>query len=452
MNSLWKDTVTIPPRASLPGDMSAPDVVIGAGMAGILTAWFLKKKGREVIVLEANTIGSGQTGNTTAKITGQHGLFYQRMIQKVGHRQARMYAIANERAISTYEKIIRQENISCNFKRKPAYLYTTQEQGILPLQREMRAAQSLGIDATWAGAEAFRNIPFPVKGGIVFPNQAQFHPLKFIKHLSKELTIYEHTKVLSVKKNKVYTDKGVVTAENIIFATHYPITNVPGFYFLRQHQERSYILALEGQKELEGMYYGIDEDGLSLRSEGDRLLVGGGNHRTGKCICEQKKGKGVGYTFLKEQTNQYYPGAQIVNAWSAQDCMPHDDIPFIGRYSVFRPNWYVATGFKKWGMTSSMIAAAIISEMICGGDVKEKNVFSPRRFYIRVATKNLFIDLWESTVGLTKGLFASPEHKCTHLGCRLDWNPEESSWECPCHGSGYNKDGKIKHNPAIKDL
>ncbi len=452
MKSLWKDTVIIPQRSPLPENVTVPNVVIGAGIAGILTAWFLKRRGKEVIVLEANTIGSGQTGNTTAKITSQHGLFYHQMIKKVGHREARMYAIANERAIATYEKIIKDEKIACDFQRKPAYLYTLEEQGILPLQTEMRAAQSLGIDATWAGIEAFQDIPFAVKGGICFPNQAQFHPLKFIKHLSKELTIYEQTRVLSVKKNKVYTDKGVVTAENVIFATHYPIIDVPGFYFLRQHQERSYIVALDGQKELAGMYYGIDEDGLSLRSEGDMLLIGGGNHRTGKCVCEQKKGKRVGYTFLKEQVNQYYPEANIVNAWSAQDCMPHDDIPFIGRYSVFRPRWYVATGFKKWGMTSSMIAAAMISDMICLGDLKRKNIFLPQRFYIRASFKNLCIDLWESTMGLTKGLFASPEHKCSHLGCKLDWNPEETSWECPCHGSGYYKDGKLKDAPAIKDL
>lgn len=452
LKSLWKATTTIPQRSPLPGDITVPNVVIGAGMAGILTAWFLQRRGMEVIVLEANTIGSGQTGNTTAKITSQHGLFYAKKIKQVGERKTRMYAVANERAIATYEKIIREEKISCDFQKKSAYLYTLCEQGILPLQQEMRAAQSLGIDATWAGVEAFKDIPFAVAGGVCFPNQAQFHPLKFIEHLARELTVYEQTRVLSVKKNKVYTNKGVVTAENIIFATHYPITNVPGFYFLRQHQERSYVVALEGQKELAGMYYGIDEDGLSLRSEGDRLLLGGGNHRTGKCLCEQKKGKRVGYTFLKEQVRQYYPESNILNVWSAQDCMSHDDIPFIGRYSVFRKNWYVATGFKKWGMTSSMIAAAMISNMICGGNFGEKNVFSPGRFYIKAAVKNLCIDIWESMMGLTKGLFASTEHKCRHLGCKLDWNPQEATWECSCHGSGYYKDGKLKDNPSVKDL
>ena len=419
-------------------------------MAGILTAWFLQQRGQEVIVLEANAIGSGQTGNTTAKITSQHGLFYHQMIKKVGRRQAQMYAIANERAITAYEKIIQEEKIDCDFERKPAYLYTLQEQGLPLLQEEMKAAQSLGIDASWAKVDAFMNFPFAVKAGICFPNQAQFHPLKFIKQLSSELAIYEHTKVLSVKRNKVYTNQGVVTAGNIIFATHYPVTNLPGFYFLRQHQERSYVIALEGQKELAGMYYGIDEGGVSLRSHGDMLLLGGGSHRTGKCLCEQKKGKVVGYHFLKEQARQYYPEAGIVNQWSAQDCMPHDNIPFIGKYSVLRPYWYVVTGFKKWGMTASMIAAQIISDQICGTTDDNKNIFTPQRIHFRAGIKNLLIDMGESVSGLTKGLFASK--RCRHMGCKLDWNSEESSWECSCHGSAYYEDGRWKDNPAQTDL
>ncbi len=160
-----------------------------------------------------------------------------------------------------------------------------------------------------------------------------------------------------------------MSAENIIFATHYPITNVPGAYFLRQHQERSYAIALEGQKELGGMYYGIDEDGLSLRSDGDRLLLG---------------------------------------------------------------------------------AAQIISDQICGTADDNKNIFTPQRIYFRAGIKNLLIDMGESVSGLTKGLFASK--RCRHMGCKLDWNSEESSWECSCHGSAYYEDGRLKDNPAQTDL
>lgn len=222
-----------------------------------------------------------------------------------------------------------------------------------------------------------KELPFAIKAAVCFPNQAQFHPLEFIAYLEKELVVYEHTKVLSVKKNIVYTQKGQIEADHIIFATHYPITNVPGFYFLRQHQERSYVLALADQEQLSGMYYGIDKGRLSLRSAGDFLLLGGGGHRTGKCKCKQKKNEFFGYSFLRKQAKLYYPDADIACEWSAQDCMTHDDIPFIGKYSVFRQNWYVATGFKRWGMTSSMIAAQIISNHICQTTEIEKNIFRP---------------------------------------------------------------------------
>lgn len=475
MESIWKSEVKLSERIELLGNLKAQNVVIGAGMAGVLTAWFLKRRGREVIVLEADTIAGGQTGNTTAKITSQHALFYDRMIRLVGKEQARWYADANEQAIRTFEKIIQEENIDCHFEKKQAYLYTCCDEGVGELRRELDAVRSLGMEAIWideASRMISRNgrndkegeklsdvrenllhdLPFSVKAAICVPNQAQFHPLEFIKHLAEELTIYEHTKVLSVKKNIVYTDKGHIEAENIVFATHYPITNVPGFYFLRQHQERSYALALANQAELQGMYYGIDEGGLSLRSAGDFLLLGGGGHRTGKCKCKQRKGKLLGYSFLKQQVDVLYPDAEIAYYWSAQDCMPHDEIPFIGTYSVFRPHWYVATGFKKWGMTTSMIAAQIISDKICGTSDDSKNIFTPQRIYFRAGIKNLLIDIWESATGLIKGLFAPKERKCRHMGCKLDWNPEESSWECACHGSGYYEDGRLKDNPAQMNL
>lgn len=475
MKSIWKQNINLPDREALNDNIKVQNVVIGAGMAGILTAWFLQKKGQEVIVVEADCIAGGQTGNTTAKITSQHALFYDKMIRLVGREQARLYADANEQAIRSFEQIIREENIDCHFEKKPAYLYTCCEEGVEELRRELEAVRSLGTSAVWIDETShmisrngrndkegeklsdirenlLHDLPFPVKAAICVPNQAQFHPLEFIKHLAEELTIYEHTKVLSVKQNIVYTEKGYIKAENIIFATHYPITNIPGFYFLRQHQERSYALALANQTELKGMYYGIDEGGLSLRSAGDMLLLGGGSHRTGKCKCEQRKGKLIGYFFLKQQAKVLYPDAEIAYYWSAQDCMPHDEIPLIGTYSVFRPQWYVATGFKKWGMTTSIIAAQIISDKICGTFDGRKSVFTPQRIYFRAGIMNLLIDIGESVAGLAKGLFAQKERRCRHMGCKLDWNPQESSWECSCHGSGYYKDGRLKDNPAQRNL
>ncbi len=454
MESIWRHNLELTQREKLPGDMEVQTVVIGAGMAGLLTAYFLQKKGQQVVVIEAKRVASGQTQNTTAKITSQHGMIYDKLIRKVGRERARGYALAHEEAIRMYEQIVESENISCHFEKRAAYLYSMQEEGRKALWKEAQAAAELGIDACFAEGDEVTELPFKISSAVCFRNQAQFHPLEFIKHLAAELEIYEDTKVLSVKKHMVYTDKGIIQAQNIVFATHYPVINVPGFYFLRQHQEKSYVLALEDQKELSGMYYNIDKNILSLRSAGNTLLLGGGAHRTGKYKCKSQNASNeeIGYAYLRKMARTYYPDAKETAAWSAQDCMPHDEIPFIGRYSAFRPYWYVATGFKKWGMTSSMVAGLRISNQICGIPDPYEFVFSPQRMLFRAAVKNLFVDIGESIMGLSKGLFSKKERRCPHMGCRLEWNAQEDRWECPCHGSGFDAMGQLKDNPAQIDL
>lgn len=448
MKSIWSKTVQVPKGKELDGEIYVQNVVIGAGMAGILTAYFLKKKGEDVIVIEGDRIAGGQTKNTTAKITSQHDLIYHEMIKKAGLRKAEQYAEANEAAIKAYEKIIREEGIDCHFDRIPSYLYTREESGKEKLKKEAEAANILGISADYIEENEVGELPFKISGAVCFENQAQFHPLEFIAALAERLTVYENARVLAVKGHIIITDKGIVTAENIIFATHYPIANIPGFYFLRQHQERSYVLALEGEnvpKKLSGMYYGIDKGGLSFRSAEGKLLLGGGAHRTGKKVKNCDK---AGYSYLSEQAQSCYPDANETAFWAAQDCMPHDKIPFIGKYSIFRPYWYVATGFKKWGMTSSMLAAMIISDMVCERSNPYARVFSPQRLMFRMGIKNFCIDVGESIKGLVKGLFGDKQQRCSHMGCHLEWNEEEKTWDCPCHGSRYEENGKLIDNPA----
>lgn len=452
MESIWSKTVRLPQGQELAGDLYVKNVVIGAGMAGILTAYLLKKNGEDVIVIEADDIAGGQTKNTTAKITSQHDLRYQDMIKKAGFHRAQGYAMANELAIRSYEKIVRTEGISCDFQRLPSFLYSTVEADRDLLQQEAKAAKTLGIDAYYVEGNHIQELPFSVAGAVCFENQAQFHPLAFIKALSEQLRIYEKTRVLSVHEHVITTDKGTVTAEHIIFATHYPFSNVPGFYFIRQHQERSYVLSLAGEdvpRELSGMYYGIDQAGLSFRCAEGRLLLGGGAHRTGK---KAEKCEVAGYRYLRKQAKQFYPNATEDGFWAAEDCMPHDRIPFIGKYSIFRPYWYVATGFQKWGMTSSMIAATIISDQICGRVNPYENIFSPQRLMISMGIKNLGIDLCESVAGLTKGFLGSRSERCSHMGCHLEWNEEERTWDCPCHGSRFHDKGDVIDNPAKRPI
>lgn len=417
-------------------------IVIGAGMAGILTAYYLQEEEKKVLVLEEDEIASGQTGRTTAKITSQHGLKYIDLAKKVGVEKARLYAKANEQAICDYEKLIQREGIPCHFERLSSYLYTRNMERIEDLKREADIASVFDIPAVFVRKT---ELPFEVKGAVCFQNQAQFDADAFVTHLASKLEIREHTKVINFHKNQVITNKGVFTGKNIVVATHYPFRNVPGFYFLRQHQERSYVLALSGCSQIQGMYYGIDQDGYSFRQKGDILLFGGEGRRTGEHTCNDS------YRKLMEKAEQFFLKATIEDMWSAQDCMPHDGIPFIGKYSIFLPHVYVATGFGKWGMTSSMVAAHILRDMICGRPNPYIEVFTPQRLLIRAGWRNFVKDVGVSVKGLWGGWFKKEEPRCTHLGCGLHFNEKEETWECPCHGSRFDKDGKMLDHPAKYD-
>lgn len=420
-------------------------VVIGAGLAGILTAYYLQRSGKKVVVIEAKTIASGQTERTTAKITSQHGLKYMKLIKNIGEEKARLYAAANEEAISQYAKLIKMKEIDCQFQRTDAYLYSTV--GVAELQKEAEAAKRLGIEAEFV---IDTELPFLIKGGVRFLNQAQFSPLEFIKGIAKELHILEHTLVTEVKEHWVITNKGILTADDIVIATHYPMKNIPGFYFLREHQERSYVLALSGCKPMKNMYYSIDKNGLSFRQAGEYLLLGGGGHRTGHSFEQKEMECQNPYEFLRKEAKKYFTEAKEVSHWAAQDCMPHDGIPFIGKYSVFTPHLYVATGFQKWGMTSSMVAARLISDEICGKENVYKNLFTPQRLLVKAGFSDFMKDVGISTKGIVQGM--TKKKRCTHMGCKLEWNETEQSWDCPCHGSRYDADGKLLDNPAKRDL
>lgn len=477
MNSIWKQESELPKNfPTLNKDTKTPIAIIGCGLAGALIAYFLQQKGKKAIVLEASTIASGQTKHTTAKITSQHNIIYQKLIDNFGVEKAKQYAMANEKAITAYEQIIQQNAIDCEFERCSAYLYSTEQ--AQALREEALAAQQVGIDAEFT---LDTELPFLVKGAVCFPNQARFHPLKFINAITKSLTIYENTPVLSVEENQIRTPNATVTAEKIIFATHFPFLNMPGYYFMRMHQERSYAIALKNAPLFQNMYLGIDQDGLSFRKSGDYLLMGGGNHRTGE------NSAGGQYAHLQSQSSKLFETSEIVCQWSAQDCMTLDGIPYIGQYSSSTPNWYVATGFQKWGMTSSMVSAMILSDMITEKENPYAEVFSPQRFSLSASAKNLATDTTQALKGLAfkkvqlpkaelealeKGHGGLVEYdgdkigvykdendeifmilpKCPHLGCQLEWNPDEKSWDCPCHGSRFTYRGELLDNPAQNNL
>ncbi|EOU1657820.1 TPA: FAD-dependent oxidoreductase [Clostridium perfringens] len=476
MKSVWSESCKFRKREALNKDIKTDVLVIGAGIAGVLTAYMLKQKGREVVLIDAAEIASGNTKNTTAKIASQHDLIYSKLIAEFGEEKARQYAKANELAIKKYKEIIEDKRIECDFEEKPAYVYSLNEVDVL--KEEVEAAKNLGIDAEFV-QEA--NLPFKINGAVKFNNQAQFNPLKFLKGISNELVIYENTRALEIKENLVVTSGGNITANNIVVATHYPIMNAPGYYFMKMHQERSYVLALENTSEIDGMYIDLNKEGYSFRTYNNLLLLGGISHRTGE------NEEGGSYDELRKVAKRLYPKAKEKYYWSAQDCMTIDGIPYIGRYSSETPNIYVATGFNKWGMTSSMVSAMIISDMILEKENDFSEIFSPRRFDLSLSINNIANDLIETAKnfiaqkvyipsseiehiknghggiieynGEKVGVYKNKEGKeffvstkCTHLGCQLSWNADELTWDCPCHGSRFDYKGRLIGSPATKDL
>lgn len=441
MESLWRKTAEIPERKKLHGEYHVDTVVIGAGMSGILTAYLLQQQGHETVILEKDRIAGGQTQNTTAKITCQHGMLYSFLLEKYGLKSARLYADANQQAIQKYAELIEKEHIACHFERVDSYLYGITD--TKSLKKELDAAQRLQIKSYYTN---HTDLPFEIKGAVCFENQAQFHPLEFLKHLSEKLTIYENTKVYKVKGHLVMTEHGTLWADNIVFASHYPFPIVPGFYFARQHQERSYVMAITDIPRWEGMYYSEEPGSLSFRWYEDILLIGGGAHRTGATVLDN-----CGYAELKKQVDALYPNYREVCHWSAQDCISHDRLPFIGQYSLLRPYWYVASGFQKWGMTTAMIAANLICNRICHKPDPYESLFTPQRLHWNTySLKEFTHDIGVSVKYLTKGYLGKDTLKCPHMGCALVWNPHDKTWDCPCHGSRFTPDGEQIDDPAVK--
>jgi len=434
MGSVWKETVKMRSFPNLERELHVDVLIIGGGMAGVLTAYLLKQAGIDYALCEAKQIGSGTTKNTTAKITSQHGLIYDRLIREFGVRKAGLYYRANEEAIETYRTLC--ETIDCDFEKKDNFIYTLDDDAAI--EKELRALKKLGIPAKRNDGP---DLPFEVTGAVQFPNQAQFHPLRFLSGISEGLRIYEQTRVRELKKTKTgiqaVTSGGTVFANRVIVATHFPFLNKHGVYFIKQYQHRSYVLALDGAPQFDGMFLDNDEKGLSFRNYRNLLFIGGGSHRTGK--------NGGGYRELKAVAERFFPEATVRYAWAAQDCMTLDAVPYIGRYSSGTEGLFVATGFNKWGMTGSMTAAKLLCDLMTGTENPYAEVFTPSRTMLRAS---LFANAAEAILGL----ITPTVPRCPHLGCALHWNAEEHSWDCPCHGSRFTEDGKLIDNPATGDL
>ena len=430
MNAPWEQTANQPNFESLNKDLKTDVLIIGGGMTGILCAHMLHQLGIDYVLCEADTICSGITKNTTAKITSQHGLIYEKLIRQFGVAKPKQYLDANENALKKYRELCRK--IDCDFEDKDAYVYSLNHRR--KIENEITALERLGIHA-----EFVRTLPLPfsVAGAVRFKNQAQFHPLKFVAEISKGLHVYEHTRVQTLVGTKAITSQGTIQAKKILVTTHFPFINKHGFYFLKVYQHRSYAIALENAPNVHGMYVDEAPTGMSFRNYENLLFIGGGGHRTGK--------KGGAWQELRDFAKRHYPNAVEKYHWATQDCMTLDGAPYIGAYSAGTNDIYVATGFQKWGMTSSMVSAMILSDMVQGKENPYAQVFSPGRTILR---PQLAVQVLESAFNL----LTPSTKRCPHLGCALKWNPDEHTWDCPCHGSRFTKEGTLIDNPATKGL
>lgn len=430
MESVWQGTSALPEFPTLQGDISTDVLVIGGGIAGILTTYYLHQSGVRCVLLEKERICSGVTQNTTAKITAQHGLLYHKLLKSGGEEAARKYWVMNQAALERYRTLTK--GIDCDFEQKDNFVYSLDDWE--KLEDELEALQKIGCPA-----EFCQRLPLPIKtvGAVKVPDQAQFNPLKFLSVIAKDLPVYEHTFVREMIGNTAVTDHGRVKAERVVVTTHFPFLNKHGSYFLKLYQHRSYVIALEGAQQVDGMYVDENRKGLSFRNYGNLLLLGGGGHRTGK--------KGGNWEELRAFAREHYPTAEERYHWAAQDCMSLDDIPYIGQYSRNTPGLYVASGFNKWGMTGSMTAAMLLCDRIMGQKNDCADVFDPSRSILK---PQLLVNGLEAT----KNLLTPAKKRCPHLGCALKWNAAEHSWDCPCHGSRFAANGKVLDNPANGDL
>ncbi|MGM0901475.1 MAG: FAD-dependent oxidoreductase [Bacillota bacterium] len=484
----------LPTFPKLTEDINTEVAIIGGGMTGITSAYLLAKEGKKVVLLEAGRILNGTTGHTTAKVTTQHGVVYDELISHFGKEQTQAYYQANAEALQFVRDLVQQQQIDCDFSNEDAYIFTNSQQDMQKLINEYDAYEKLGIEER----EYITSIPIPVehKAAIVIRNQAQFHPVKYLRHLVEEFVkmggqIYENTTAVDIEEGnepRVTTrDGNKVSCQQMIVSTHYPFYDVKGFYFSRLSISRSYILAVKTEKEFPGgMYINVEQPTRSLRYteiNGEKVvLFGGDRHKTG-----QDKNTHKHYEALETFAAETFGIKEIPYRWSAQDPATLDKIPYIGNYSATLSNIYVATGYRKWGMTNSTVAARLLTDLILGRDNPYKEVFDPSRFHADPDVKKFLSVNAQVAKELVEGKLEQPTTRpedlgdnegaavlvngeragayrdengelhlvdttCTHMGCELEWNNGDRSWDCPCHGSRFSYKGEVMEGPAETQL
>jgi len=452
--------------------------VLGAGIVGLTTALLLERQGARVAVLEARRVGAGASGYNTAKLSSLHGLTYSKLAGSLGSDAARSYGEANEAGIARVFELAEQLGIDCDLRCKPNYTYAESGSDVDQLREEADVARELGLPASYAEE---LDLPFPVAGAVRFDNQAEFHPVKYLDGIAAALEgpLHEGTMATRVHPGRVRTAAGpTLTAEHVVMATHLPFLD-RGLYFARCHPERSYVVAGRTSEGPAGMYLSTEQPAHSIRAHGEWLLVGGESHKTGQADAAER------YARLESWARERF-GIEPELRWATQDQMPVDGVPYVGRHDPLSPRVWVATGFRKWGLAMGTAAAELLAAQIGGREHAWTELFNPQRLRPRASATSLAKEnanvalrfLGDRVVkrgsadeigpgegrivgaGLGQraayrdddGTLHELSARCTHLGCIVNWNSAERTWDCPCHGSRFAATGEVIEGPAVRPL
>jgi glycine/D-amino acid oxidase-like deaminating enzyme len=445
LRSLWLDSRDREERAALDRDIGVDVAVIGAGIVGLTTALLLEREGLNVAVLEMRHVGAGASGYNTAKLSSLHGLTYRRLAKSLGRDKARAYGQANEAGIARVFELAGELGIDCDLRRKSNYTYAEDAADLDQVREEAAVAGQLGLPAAYVEE---LDLPYAVAGAVRFDDQAEFHPVKYLDGIAGALQgpVYEDTLVTGIDSGRLKTARGPrVTAEHVVVATHLSFLD-RGLYFARCHPERSYVVAGRVGQPPAGMYLSTESPAHSIRAHGDWLLVGGESHKTGQADAAER------YERLAAWGRERF-GLEPELRWATQDQMPVDGVPYVGRHDPLSSNLWVATGFKKWGLAMGTAAAELLAAQIAGRDHRWTELFDPNRIRARAGATTFA----KENANVAYRFLADRVRKhgaprCTHLGCLLDWNEPEQTWDCPCHGSRFAASGEVIEGPAVAPL
>ncbi|QCR34007.1 FAD-dependent oxidoreductase [Lysinibacillus sp. SGAir0095] len=453
-NSLWLKDVEIPTFSTLSNSLDCDVCIVGGGLSGIYTAYLLAKKGMKVVLLEAKpAFAIGTTGHSTGKLTPQHGVVYSKLLKYFSAEDVFTYYEANRNAIESALQVASEDS----FERVDSYLYATTIPGKQTIEKELYAYNELNIP----GVETTETeLPFDVTSALKMEDTAQIHPTKFATHFLKlaidnEAAVYTNSRVTKVEIDEkfVLTDNdSKVTFKKLVLCTHYPIESIKGLITTKLSIDRSYLLASETTELLKGQYLSVEESSRTIRTASiggtPYFIYGGKSHIAGEVEDTQSY-----YESLKEEMVETFNLPEPPFLWSAQDPNTPDLVPYIGQISEDTPDLYIATGYRKWGLSNSLVAGEILSSLITHESHKATHLYSPTRDQFG---KNFLRGL--STIGfvtanLAEGYLTRMEApKCTHLGCKTRWNDGDETWDCPCHGSRFDKDGNVIEGPAVYPL